>query len=541
MAGYITPQELLDASVDAGTLDEYANGSVGVPNVNRDGDDVKNLQTLNAEALQIVTGAANMRTYLTKSAMDADTSQPASTTAQVVQDPTDASNVYYVWTGSTWAVSKVQPLGRRDGLPYNGLITNGLSMNAVLTQGVFRGNANGGYLDLPFDFPATSAFTLVNVNQSTVADSSRFVTQSLRQFTTPWSTWSRLVDRNNVGLYQWERDATATYRGSVSVDLNTLTQPGQWIYTGSPANRPPGAPPSGMVENTAYGSYYVQTVRDLNNPLLIWERINRTSPVSHGGWSQVHGAAILTGSTAFFGDSMTQGSDYPSWIAQRTGTTALKFGFGGCNLARHNRSAESSPYYDKLCMYNLARYIATGDYSEAVAAADWLAANTPSDFRATVASMQSTDWSNVKRVTMMFGTNDWDSGVALGADTDLTPDGSTFKGAFNYIVQTLLTAYPQLDLIFISSPWRWRVSTTRFDSDLEPQAVTGLYLYQYVDAMLTLGPLNKVPVLDMYRTSGINKFNHEFTIPDGLHPGDGEFGGKRRVSDRIGGFLIGRA
>jgi hypothetical protein len=467
--------------------------------------------------------------------------KPTGTPGVVTNDPDAANNGYWLWNGSSLTRTILQPADMRSALPYNGIVINGSSLNVVLTQGVHRGNANGGYVDLPPDFPAASAFSLVNLNLSTVGDSSRFVTQSLRQFTTPWNSWSRLVDRNNLGLYQWERDATATYRGSVSVDLNTLTQPGQWIYTGSPANRPVGAAASGMVENTAYGSYYVQTVRDLNSPLLVWERINRTSPVSHGLWSRVYSSAVLEGTTAFFGDSMTQSSDYPSWIAQRTGLTALKFGFGGCNLARHNRSAESSPYYDKLCMYNLARYIATGDYSEAVAAADWLAANTSSDFRPTVALMQATNWANVKRLTMMFGTNDWDSGVALGADADVTADGSTFKGAFNYIVQTLLAAYPHLDLIFISSPWRWRVSTTRFDSDLEPQAVTGLYLYEYVDAMLTLGPLNKVPVLDMYRTSGINKFNHEFTIPDGLHPGDGEFGGKRRVSDRIGGFLIGRA
>lgn len=250
---------------------------------------------------------------------------------------------------------------------------------------------------------------------------------------------------------------------------------------------------------------------------------------------------MLTGTYAFFGDSMTASGTYPETIAASTGITALKFGFGGCNLANHNRADVSSPYYDKLCMYNLARYIATGDYSEAVAVAQWLYENTLSDLRGTIAAMTTTNRSKVKSLVMMFGTNDFGVGVALGENSDVTADGSTFKGSFNYIVQTLLGAYPHLDIVFVSSPWRWRITLSTFDSDITPQAVSGIYLYEYVDAMLELGELHKVPVLDMYRTSGINKFNHERMFSDGLHPGDGEFGGKQRVVNRIGGFLLGRA
>ena len=109
MAGYITRQELLDASVDADTLDDFSNGAVGVPNINRVGNNVRNLETIRAEALQIATSAANMRTYLTKVAMDADTSQPVGTPAQVTNDPTPANNKYYVWNGSVWGVNAIQP------------------------------------------------------------------------------------------------------------------------------------------------------------------------------------------------------------------------------------------------------------------------------------------------------------------------------------------------------------------------------------------------------------------------------------------------
>ncbi|CAB3676050.1 hypothetical protein LMG26690_01331 [Achromobacter animicus] len=107
--GYITPQELKVASLDAGTLRKFATGSAGQPNINRVGVDVKNLATIRVEALDAASAAANLRTYLTKAVMDADTSQPVPTTGRVVKDPTVLNNGDYVWTGSSWEWSEVQP------------------------------------------------------------------------------------------------------------------------------------------------------------------------------------------------------------------------------------------------------------------------------------------------------------------------------------------------------------------------------------------------------------------------------------------------
>lgn len=109
MAGYITRQELLDASVDAGTLEEFANGSVGQPNINRAGNDVQNLLTIRQLALQLAAGAANMRTYLTFAAMTADTTAPANTVGQVTNDTDASKNGYYVFNGTAWAWSGIQP------------------------------------------------------------------------------------------------------------------------------------------------------------------------------------------------------------------------------------------------------------------------------------------------------------------------------------------------------------------------------------------------------------------------------------------------
>lgn len=106
---YITPQELRDASVDAGTLERFATGSAGQSNINRVGNDVQNLATIRVAALEAASSAANLQTYLTKAAMDADISQPAPTTGRVTNDPTTANNGDYVWNGTAWLWSEVQP------------------------------------------------------------------------------------------------------------------------------------------------------------------------------------------------------------------------------------------------------------------------------------------------------------------------------------------------------------------------------------------------------------------------------------------------
>ena len=55
---YITPQELMNASIDAGTLENFATGAAGQPNINRVGNDVKNLATIRVEALDSASAAA---------------------------------------------------------------------------------------------------------------------------------------------------------------------------------------------------------------------------------------------------------------------------------------------------------------------------------------------------------------------------------------------------------------------------------------------------------------------------------------------------
>ncbi|MVW72125.1 hypothetical protein [Bordetella sp. 15P40C-2] len=114
MAEPISKQKLVYADADADTLSNFANGEAGVPNINRAGDDVKNLATIRQEALAAAADAANLQTYLsydspsTKRMVD-DESQPVGIQGDVTNDSDPAKNGRYTWGGSGWTKNPVQP------------------------------------------------------------------------------------------------------------------------------------------------------------------------------------------------------------------------------------------------------------------------------------------------------------------------------------------------------------------------------------------------------------------------------------------------
>jgi len=351
---------------------------------------------------------------------------------------------------------------------------------------------------------------------------------------------SRIIRVSPVEQGGWSYSG-GSYRGALSAgSVNDYLESGDYLFTTQLSGMPADGPTSGFFIVRKNGDYLTREVQTLTTPYVTWREAYRISTGIAYGWGRVGaGAGSLSGRYAFFGDSMTQGGTYVEDIQARSGITALKFGFGGCNLGKHNRTDASDPYYDKVCMYNLARYIATGDFTEAVDAAQWLYENTTSDFRATVATMAATDWSTVKVLSMFFGTNDYGAGTALGNSEDVTADGSTFYGAINYIVQTLAAAYPQLRVVFVTPPFRWRGAGVggQVNSDVNPHGTSGLFLREYVQALLDRGEAHKLPVCDLLHKSGINALNHAHTLPDDLHPGAGAYGGQTFVNGTIYGFV----
>lgn len=109
MVDMLTRQQLVEAGQDAATLDAFANGGLGEPNLNRVGQDVQNLATIKARALEVAAGVARLRTYASVVAMLADPSQDEGTVGRVLAGDGAGD---YVWSGSQWIWADVQPLSK---------------------------------------------------------------------------------------------------------------------------------------------------------------------------------------------------------------------------------------------------------------------------------------------------------------------------------------------------------------------------------------------------------------------------------------------
>lgn len=212
-----------------------------------------------------------------------------------------------------------------------------------------------------------------------------------------------------------------------------------------------------------------------------------------------------------FGDSVTEFGNYPEIIAQITGAITYKIGFGGCHLAQRTDSND----YNELGMVKIAESVTTQNFTNMQTAVNNLAALTPPDDNtATLNLLMSINFSNVDFVTIFFGTNDFTSGKTIG----VTGSTNTFEitGAINYIINTLLTAYPNLKILFITPTHRYfNVSD---DSDLVPNGI-GKYLIEYCNAIEEEAKINHIPTLNMYTDGGMNKYNHVYYFgSDNVHP-----------------------
>ncbi|MNE05758.1 GDSL-like Lipase/Acylhydrolase [compost metagenome] len=139
------------------------------------------------------------------------------------------------------------------------------------------------------------------------------------------------------------------------------------------------------------------------------------------------------------------------------------------------------------------------------------------DNTAAVTRLQSSDLGTVDYVTIFYGTNDFQGLIPIGTDTDAT--GDTFKGAINLSLDKLLTKHPNLKILLVTPIWRARqVSGDSLESDNNPNSL-GLYLRDYVEAIKDMGKKYHIPVLDLYKTSGISKYTKNLYLSaDELHP-----------------------
>jgi len=134
---------------------------------------------------------------------------------------------------------------------------------------------------------------------------------------------------------------------------------------------------------------------------------------------------------------------------------------------------------------------------------------------------------------VMGGTNDHGHGDApLGTPDDRTPD--TFWGACHTMMRSLLETYPDAVIVICTPLHCWCENELRGTGGKGKDYAV---LSEYVDIIRQTAEFYSLPVLDLWRISGIQPAVpaiKEKYMPDGCHPNDE---GHRILAERIIGFL----
>lgn len=136
-------------------------------------------------------------------------------------------------------------------------------------------------------------------------------------------------------------------------------------------------------------------------------------------------------------------------------------------------------------------------------------------------------------VVVFGGTNDFGHGDVCFGDV-YGRQKNSFCAAFHKLLHDLIVRYPDAQLVVMTPLHRLGED----DLGMNERGIRREYrLEDYVDAMITISGYYGIPVLDLYRISGMQpavSIVQERYMPDGLHPNDA---GHALIAGKIMGFL----
>ena len=125
--------------------------------------------------------------------------------------------------------------------------------------------------------------------------------------------------------------------------------------------------------------------------------------------------------------------------------------------------------------------------------------------------------SNPDIITILGGTNDCHYQAVIGDDSEFgkklnEKDKATFKGAYSFLIETLLNWKPSLKIVLLTP------MQTSYTYSYNKK------YYDYAKAVKDIALYYAIPIIDTYSESNISYFNNAMYTKDGIHPN--EEGGK---------------
>ena len=205
----------------------------------------------------------------------------------------------------------------------------------------------------------------------------------------------------------------------------------------------------------------------------------------------------------FLGDSITEGSGtsdiehrYTNVFAKLAGCEIFVDGIGGTRFAKQTRTSKDARHD----LYFIGRVDALPKEADIV--------------------------------VVFGGTNDFGHGDApFGTFEDRTEN--TFCGAAHTLCRKLIEKYPTSIIVFMTPLHRTTEAVTVNEIGLPCQP-----LKKYVEAIREVCEYYSIPVLDLYKVSGMQpqvEIIKTTYMPDGLHPNNA---GAEKVAKLLKGFLL---
>jgi len=337
-----------------------------------------------------------------------------------------------------------------------------------------------------------------------------------------WVNTNKDWTPSNNSIARAKLTKTFAYNGNVSSgDYNTLVDDGNYLISGTLSNAPNWITGNANLKVSNHGTFIIQELTGLTNVNLRASRIIRPSVNTYYDWINNGNTLLTSKRIAIFGDSIIEFNTVPEQVEKYLSATVYDCSVGGTRMAQYADDSDIAIAYNKLCMFNLAKAVATRNFADVNQAVSDLITLRNDDNSVNMSTLATTNFSTIDVIVLAFGTNDYAGNNPIGNDNDNTSDGSTFKGSINYIVQTLQTAYPNLQIVFSTPIYRTRYSVVGdgLNSDIHPNSL-GLYLKDYADAIKQVATLNHIPVIDLYNESGINQYTSSLYhhVDDGVHP-----------------------
>lgn len=263
-----------------------------------------------------------------------------------------------------------------------------------------------------------------------------------------------------------------------------------WLYEGEHTELPSGATfdiLAGEKYNT--DGYMGATLSEVNGKTVEVYKVNTA-----GAENETDNGGVI-----FFGDSILHYSDVVTRYAERTGKPVVNCAVGG---TRMSASRDSTNAYYPLDMANIANAIASGDFSAQINSGLAPAGLT---------TLATANIANYKAIVLEFGTNDFSAEIPFDSE-----DATSIKGALKHILTSILTKYPNIRIVVLST-LQYVTKGTGNDSGVVIHPDGTVWEMNEVIKGICESDEFCVPFVDMYHAFGQNGITRNTLNSDGVH------------------------